>query len=93
MSLTKGSHFLFQIYLIVMFSTMYLFLLCRAGAYGFGVCKTTSHAFLNIQNRMFSILFTDNIFAIKSWAKRKFGFEESRIDKSFGIPEDFDYID
>ncbi|XP_042726523.1 meiotic nuclear division protein 1 homolog [Lagopus leucura] len=36
---------------------------------------------------------TDNIFAIKSWAKRKFGFEESRIDKSFGIPEDFDYID
>ncbi|XP_021249808.1 meiotic nuclear division protein 1 homolog isoform X2 [Numida meleagris] len=36
---------------------------------------------------------TDNIFAIKSWAKRKFGFEESRIDKNFGIPEDFDYID
>uniref|UniRef100_A0A8C2SKW3 Meiotic nuclear divisions 1 n=2 Tax=Coturnix japonica TaxID=93934 RepID=A0A8C2SKW3_COTJA len=36
---------------------------------------------------------TDNIFAIKSWAKRKFGFEESRIDKSFGIPEDFDYIE
>ncbi|NXC38423.1 MND1 protein, partial [Penelope pileata] len=36
---------------------------------------------------------TDNIFAIKSWAKRKFGLEESRIDKSFGIPEDFDYID
>lgn len=65
----------------------------RAGANGFGVCKTTSHASLNIQNYMFSILFTDNIFAIKSWAKRKFGFEESRIDKSFGIPEDFDYID
>ncbi|XP_075786192.1 meiotic nuclear division protein 1 homolog isoform X2 [Pelodiscus sinensis] len=36
---------------------------------------------------------TDNIFSIKSWAKRKFGFEENRIDKSFGIPEDFDYID
>ncbi|NXN42428.1 MND1 protein, partial [Rhinoptilus africanus] len=36
---------------------------------------------------------TDNIFSIKSWAKCKFGFEESRIDKSFGIPEDFDYID
>ncbi|KAK2541661.1 Mnd1 [Columba guinea] len=36
---------------------------------------------------------TDNIFSIKSWAKRKFGFEESRIDKSFGIPEDLDYID
>ncbi|XP_001375880.2 meiotic nuclear division protein 1 homolog isoform X1 [Monodelphis domestica] len=36
---------------------------------------------------------TDNIFAIKSWAKKKFGFEESKIDKNFGIPEDFDYID
>ncbi|XP_041075442.1 meiotic nuclear division protein 1 homolog isoform X3 [Polyodon spathula] len=36
---------------------------------------------------------TDNVFAIKGWAKRKFGFEESRIDKTFGIPEDFDYID
>uniref|UniRef100_A0A2K6SWA3 Meiotic nuclear division protein 1 homolog n=1 Tax=Saimiri boliviensis boliviensis TaxID=39432 RepID=A0A2K6SWA3_SAIBB len=36
---------------------------------------------------------TDNIFAIKSWAKRKFGFEESKIDKTFGIPKDFDYID
>ncbi|XP_032915312.1 meiotic nuclear division protein 1 homolog isoform X2 [Catharus ustulatus] len=34
-----------------------------------------------------------NIFSIKSWAKRKFGFEESRIDKCFGIPEDLDYID
>ncbi|KAH0616045.1 hypothetical protein JD844_026836 [Phrynosoma platyrhinos] len=36
---------------------------------------------------------TDNIFAVKSWAKRKFGFEDSKIDKTFGIPEDFDYID
>ncbi|XP_056418532.1 meiotic nuclear division protein 1 homolog isoform X3 [Hyla sarda] len=36
---------------------------------------------------------TDNIFSVKSWAKKKFGFEESKIDKTFGIPEDFDYID
>ncbi|XP_037595609.1 meiotic nuclear division protein 1 homolog [Cebus imitator] len=36
---------------------------------------------------------TDNIFAIKSWAKRKFGFEVNKINKTFGIPEDFDYID
>uniref|UniRef100_M3Y4N1 Meiotic nuclear division protein 1 homolog n=1 Tax=Mustela putorius furo TaxID=9669 RepID=M3Y4N1_MUSPF len=36
---------------------------------------------------------TDNIFSIKSWAKRKFGFKENKIDKNFGIPEDFDYID
>ncbi|KAA0722336.1 Meiotic nuclear division protein 1 -like protein [Triplophysa tibetana] len=33
-----------------------------------------------------------NVFAIKSWAKRKFGFENSRLDKAFEIPEDFDYI-
>uniref|UniRef100_A0A8D0HGZ1 Meiotic nuclear division protein 1 homolog n=1 Tax=Sphenodon punctatus TaxID=8508 RepID=A0A8D0HGZ1_SPHPU len=43
--------------------------------------------------KYFFTLFTDNIFSIKSWAKRKFGFEENRIDKTFGIPEDFDYID
>ncbi|KAG8592439.1 hypothetical protein GDO81_000498 [Engystomops pustulosus] len=36
---------------------------------------------------------TDNIFSVKSWAKKKFGFEESKIDKTFGIPEEFDYID
>ncbi|MFT7807570.1 meiotic nuclear division protein 1 homolog [Arapaima gigas] len=36
---------------------------------------------------------TDNVFAIKSWAKRKFGFEENRLDKAFGIPVDFDYLD
>ncbi|XP_068125677.1 meiotic nuclear division protein 1 homolog isoform X2 [Hyperolius riggenbachi] len=36
---------------------------------------------------------TDNIFSVKSWAKKKFGFEEGKIDKTFGIPEDFDYID
>uniref|UniRef100_A0A9J8AUS8 Meiotic nuclear division protein 1 homolog n=1 Tax=Cyprinus carpio carpio TaxID=630221 RepID=A0A9J8AUS8_CYPCA len=33
-----------------------------------------------------------NVFAIKSWAKKKFGFENSSLDKAFGIPEDFDYI-
>ncbi|KAJ8269520.1 hypothetical protein COCON_G00121270 [Conger conger] len=36
---------------------------------------------------------TDNVFAMKSWAKRKFAFEDSRIDKAFGIPEEFDYMD
>ncbi|XP_051558547.1 meiotic nuclear division protein 1 homolog isoform X2 [Myxocyprinus asiaticus] len=35
---------------------------------------------------------TDNVFAIKSWAKKKFSFEDSRLDKAFGIPEGFDYI-
>ncbi|KAJ8001300.1 hypothetical protein DPEC_G00192890 [Dallia pectoralis] len=36
---------------------------------------------------------TDNVFAIKSWAKRKFDFDDGRIDKAFGIPDDFDYMD
>ncbi|CAL8271602.1 meiotic nuclear division protein 1 homolog [Gadus morhua] len=36
---------------------------------------------------------TDNIFSIKSWAKRKFSFDDRSIDKAFGIPEDFDYMD
>ncbi|XP_033747912.1 meiotic nuclear division protein 1 homolog isoform X1 [Pecten maximus] len=36
---------------------------------------------------------TDNVFSIKSWIKRKFSFEESVIDKQFDIPEDFDYME
>lgn len=40
-----------------------------------------------------SFAFVDNVFAIKSWAKRKFGFEDGRLDKAFGIPEEFDYLD
>ncbi|XP_052715938.1 meiotic nuclear division protein 1 homolog [Crassostrea angulata] len=36
---------------------------------------------------------TDNVFSTKSWIKNKFQFEESVIDKQFGIPEDFDYIE
>lgn len=36
---------------------------------------------------------TDNVFAIKSWTKKKFSFDDSRINKAFGIPEDFDYLD
>ncbi|XP_037546462.1 meiotic nuclear division protein 1 homolog [Nematolebias whitei] len=36
---------------------------------------------------------TDNVFAIKSWTKKKFSFDDCRINKAFGIPEDFDYMD
>ncbi|KAF3852421.1 hypothetical protein F7725_005776 [Dissostichus mawsoni] len=36
---------------------------------------------------------TDNVFAIKSWTKKKFNFDDSRMNKAFGIPEDFDYMD
>lgn len=36
---------------------------------------------------------TDNVFSVKSWIKNKFSFDESTIDKQFGIPEGFDYIE
>ncbi|XP_029288737.1 meiotic nuclear division protein 1 homolog [Cottoperca gobio] len=36
---------------------------------------------------------TDNVFAIKSWTKKKFNFDDSRINKAFGIPEEFDYME
>ena len=35
---------------------------------------------------------SDNVFAVRSWCKNKFGLEDSVIDKQFSIPEDFDYI-
>lgn len=38
-------------------------------------------------------LISDNVFSIKSWIKNKFSFDDSIIDKQFGIPEDFDYVD
>lgn len=38
-------------------------------------------------------MFSDNIFSIKSWTKKKFAFDETTINKAFGIPEDFDYLD
>lgn len=36
---------------------------------------------------------TDNVFTIKTWCVRKFSLEEKMIDKTFGIPEDFDYME
>lgn len=36
---------------------------------------------------------TDNIFAIKSWCKKKFMLEDIVINKQFGIPEDLDYLE
>ncbi|KAJ7333771.1 Meiotic nuclear division protein 1 [Desmophyllum pertusum] len=36
---------------------------------------------------------TDNVFTIKSWCVRKFGLEDKMIDKNFGIPEEFDYVE
>lgn len=35
---------------------------------------------------------TENVFAVKSWCKNRFGLEESSIDKQFNIPDDFDYL-
>ena len=36
---------------------------------------------------------TDNIFSIKSWCRKKFNIEESMINKNFGIPEELDYLE
>ncbi|XP_037960768.1 meiotic nuclear division protein 1 homolog isoform X2 [Teleopsis dalmanni] len=35
---------------------------------------------------------TDNIFNVKMWCKRKFDKQGSELDKAFGIPEDLDYM-
>lgn len=35
---------------------------------------------------------TDNVFAVKCWCRNKFNYEDSVLDKQFGIPSDFDYI-
>ncbi|KAK7576453.1 hypothetical protein V9T40_012739 [Parthenolecanium corni] len=49
--------------------------------------KDDTKKFLEAANR-----WTDNIFEIKSWCKRKFMIEESLLDKQFNIPRDLDYI-
>ena len=36
---------------------------------------------------------TDNLFAVKSWCQKKFNIDGKTLDKQFGIPEDFDYIE
>lgn len=36
---------------------------------------------------------TDNVFTIKSWCKKKLNCEDSLLDKQFRIPEDFDYVE
>lgn len=36
---------------------------------------------------------TDNIFNLKSWCLNKFNLPSSDFDKSFEIPEDFDYLE
>lgn len=48
---------------------------------------------LKVFKTKFSFVFSDNIFSIKSWTKKKFAFDEKSINKAFGIPEDFDYLD
>lgn len=52
-----------------------------------GVKKSGSIA-LEAANR-----WTDNVFAIKSWCSKKFNIQGRDIDKQFGIPEEFDYIE
>ena len=36
---------------------------------------------------------TDNIFTIKSWSRKKFGILDKDFDKNFGLGENFDYFE
>lgn len=36
-------------------------------------------------------VWTDNIYAIQSWCKDKFGISNEDLNKQFNIPEDLDY--
>ena len=36
---------------------------------------------------------TDNIFAVKSWARRKFSIDESTLNKQFDISPELDYVE
>ncbi|XP_050427152.1 meiotic nuclear division protein 1 homolog [Adelges cooleyi] len=36
---------------------------------------------------------TDNIYSVKSWCRKKFFIEDSTMDKQFGIPSDLDYLE
>ena len=36
---------------------------------------------------------TDNLFTLKSWIKRKFPIDENTLNKQFSIPEELDYIE
>lgn len=36
-------------------------------------------------------IWTDNIFAIQSWCKRKFDISEQDLNKHFSISDDLDY--
>ncbi len=56
-----------------------------------GMCVNV-FLFLKQSFRLF-FFFLDNVFSIKSWIKKKFAFDDSQINKAFGIPEDFDYMD
>ena len=61
-----------------------------------GPCTAGNQSALARYHSLHSLLFlsgTDNIFSIKSWCKQRFSFEESTLDKQFGIPEDLDYVD
>ncbi|XP_033114051.1 meiotic nuclear division protein 1 homolog [Anneissia japonica] len=50
--------------------------------------KKESKTALEAANR-----WTDNIFSIQSWCRKKFSIETKKLNKQFGIPEDFDYIE
>ena len=54
---------------------------------------TRHESWFNLLLYLLSFNVTDNVFSIKSWCKKKFNIEEKTLNKQFGIPEEFDYID
>lgn len=36
---------------------------------------------------------TDNILTLRKWCSEKFGIEDEAFNSSFGVPEDFDYVE
>ncbi|XP_061395309.1 meiotic nuclear division protein 1 homolog [Musca vetustissima] len=52
------------------------------------ILYTLSQKILEAANR-----WTDNIYMIKTWCKRKFDKEDRELNKAFGIPDDLDYVD
>jgi len=70
---------------------LYTLLFCAACAiYVFSVLTAVTETKVSKEaaNR-----WTDNLFTLKSWLKKKFPVPENQINKQFGIPEDLDYIE
>ena len=59
--------------------------------------RWTGMFFSNLSVQFASILIshlaTENVFAVKSWCKKKFNMDDAEIRKNLQIPADFDYFE